>query len=146
MIRSPNQASSYVPRRFTEHLEGKEGQILHAAFQCVVEKGIAGTSTHATPARAGLNQGIIHYYFVYYFMSKEGLLKRLVETLFQTFITTIETIARSPLFPSRDSNHDRKRLHLHGFKERRIHRHDCLLGTCPIRGWGYAQSVQEPFQ
>jgi AcrR family transcriptional regulator len=99
MIRSPNQASSYVPRRFTDHLEGKEGQILHAAFQCVVEKGIAGTSTHATPARAGLNQGIIHYYF----MSKEGLLKRLVETLFQTFITNIETIAGSPLFPSRDS-------------------------------------------
>jgi AcrR family transcriptional regulator len=99
VTRSPNQTSSYVPKRFTDHLEGKEGQILHAAFQCVVEKGIVGTSIHAVAARAGLNQGIIHYYF----MSKEDLLKRLMETLFQTFITNIDTIARSPLFPLRDS-------------------------------------------
>jgi AcrR family transcriptional regulator len=95
MTKSVSHASSYVPRRFTDQLEGKEGQILHAAFQCVVEKGFAATSTRAIATRAGLNQGIIHYYF----MSKEDLMNRLMETLFQTFITNIETIARCPLSP-----------------------------------------------
>jgi AcrR family transcriptional regulator len=96
MTRSINQKSDYSPMRFSDYLEGKEGQILLAAFHCIVERGIAATSTHAIAARAGLNQGIIHYYF----KSKDDLLKRLVEILFHNFISNIQTIAKSPFSPA----------------------------------------------
>lgn len=69
---------------------------MEAAFHCICERGIVATSTHAIAARAGLNQGSIHYYF----KSKDDLLKRLVEILFRTFILNIETIAESRMSPA----------------------------------------------
>jgi len=69
---------------------------MEAAFHCICERGIVATSTHAIAARAGLNQGSIHYYF----KNKDDLLKRLVEILFQTFILNIETIAESRMSPA----------------------------------------------
>lgn len=93
MIKSNNQSAPYIPKRFHEHLQGKEGQIIQAAFDCIVERGVAATSTHAIAARGGMSQGSIHYYF----KNKDDLLLRLLEILFQNFIENIETIAKSPL-------------------------------------------------
>ena len=84
------------PGRFHDHLKGKEGEILLAAFQCIVENGIDATSTHAIARRAGLNQGIIHYYF----KSKEALYHDLVEILFNNAASNIEALADSALPPA----------------------------------------------
>ena len=79
--------------RFHDHLKGKEGHIILAAFECIVEKGIAATSTYAIAKRAGMNQGNIHYYF----KSKEDLLQRVLEIFFQNAISNIETIFEGDL-------------------------------------------------
>lgn len=83
------------PRRFHDHLKGKEGKIILATFQCIVEKGIAATSTYSIATKAGLNQGNIHYYF----KSKEDLLQRVLEVFFENAISNIESILNSDLTP-----------------------------------------------
>ena len=93
MTKSINQKERFIPNRFQDFLEGKEGQILEAAFYCISERGIAASSTHAIAERAGLNQGSIHYYF----KSKDELLERLMEVMFHTFNTNIKTVARGNL-------------------------------------------------
>jgi AcrR family transcriptional regulator len=94
MTRSYDQSSIQF-RRFQDHLVGKEGKILLATFQCVAEVGIAATSTRAIAARAKLNQGIIHYYF----RSKDELLARVLEIIFQNSTSNIEAIGASQLSP-----------------------------------------------
>ncbi len=86
--------------RFYDRLQGKEGQILLAAFQCIVEKGIAASSTHAIAARAKLSQGSIHYYF----QSKHHLMMRLIEVLFQNSMNNISLVAKSDLTPREKIN------------------------------------------
>lgn len=93
MNQSNDQKNILQLKRFNDYLKGKEGQILLGAFQCIAEKGIAATSTRAIAKKAGLNQGIIHYYF----RSKEQLLEKLLELLFHNFTTNIDIIATSNL-------------------------------------------------
>ena len=95
MTRSCDQNLKVKPRRYHNHLDGKEGQLLLAAFQCIVEKGIAATSTHAIARKAGLNQGVIHYYF----KSKDELFKRVNEILFHNAAANVETLCMSDLLP-----------------------------------------------
>ena len=95
MTRSNDQTPSPQFTRFQDHLVGKEGQILLAAFQCVAEVGIASTSTRAIAARAGLNQGIIHYYF----KSKDELLTRVLEIIFHNSTSNIQAVGASQLTP-----------------------------------------------
>jgi len=92
MNKSNNQNAQYVPKRFHKHLQAKEGQIIQAAFDCIVERDVAATSTHAIAARGSMSQGSIHYYF----KNKDDLLLYLLEILFQNFIENIETIVKSP--------------------------------------------------
>lgn len=96
MTRLANQIK-FIPKpgRFHDHLKGKEGKIILAAFQCIVEKGIAATSTYSIATKAGLNQGSIHYYF----KSKEDLLQRVLEIFFKNAISNIESILNSDLTP-----------------------------------------------
>jgi len=93
MTRSNDQTHPIQFTRFQDHLTGKEGQILLAAFQCVAEAGIAATSTRAIATRAGLNQGIIHYYF----RSKDELLTRLLEIIFHNSTSNIEAMSASQI-------------------------------------------------
>ena len=95
MTRSNDQKRPIQFTRFEDHLVGKEGKILLAAFQCVAEAGIAATSTRAIAAKAGLNQGIIHYYF----KSKDELLTRVLEIIFHNSTSNIEAVGASQLSP-----------------------------------------------
>jgi AcrR family transcriptional regulator len=74
-------------------LSGRDGQILRATLECIVEKGIAHTSTHAVAERAGMSQGFIHYYF----QSKENLLVRLAEELVAWVTSAIGEIAAAEM-------------------------------------------------
>lgn len=95
MIKSNDQTTNLQLKTFNDYLKGKEGQILLGAFQCISQVGIAATTTRAIAKQAGLNQGIIHYYF----RSKEQLLEKLLEVLFHNFTTNIEMIATCNLPP-----------------------------------------------
>ena len=95
MTRLNNQKTKIKPGRFHDHLHGKEGEILLAPLQCIVEKGITATSTYAIATKSGLNQGNIHYYF----KSKEDLFQRILEILFHNAISNIKTIFESDLSP-----------------------------------------------
>jgi AcrR family transcriptional regulator len=86
--------------RFNDLLRGKEGEILLAAFECIVEKGINASSTHAIAAKAKLSQGSIHYYF----QSKHHLMMRLIEVLFQNSMNNISLVAKSGLSPREKIN------------------------------------------
>jgi len=68
---------------------------LRAAYRCIVERGIAATTTHAVAERAGMNQGSIHYYF----RSKDALLERLLEELYENSMNNIRIVARSDKTP-----------------------------------------------
>ncbi len=82
-------------KRFQDNLEGKEGQILLGAFQSIVEMGTASTTIRRIAAKAGVNPGIIHYYY----RSKEDLVRRVLEICYQTSIDNIEAIFASELSP-----------------------------------------------
>lgn len=82
-------------RRFEDHLQGREGQILLAAFNCIYERGIAATSTRTIAQRAGLNQGLIHYYF----QSKDDVLLSLLRLIYLNSTSNIEAIGASSLPP-----------------------------------------------
>lgn len=81
--------------RFEDRLEGRKGEIIKAAFDCIFEVGIAASSTHVIAAKANLHQGSIHYYFD----SKDELLKSVLEVFFQNSTSNIETVAKSDLPP-----------------------------------------------
>jgi AcrR family transcriptional regulator len=98
LTKSTNQKPLLKPNQFSDHLRGKKGEILLAAFQCIAEKGIAGTSTHAIASKAGLNQGSIHYYFE----SKAQLFKEVLEILFHNSTSNIEAVAASDLSPAKN--------------------------------------------
>ena len=68
---------------------------MRAAYRCIVERGIAATTTHAVAERAGMNQGSIHYYF----RSKDALLERLLEELYENSMNNIRIVARSDKTP-----------------------------------------------
>lgn len=99
MTKSINQIIQSRP--FGARLEGKEGEIVRAAYRCVVERGIAATTTHAVAAYAGVNQGNIHYYF----RSKEALLERLLEEIFENSMSNIRSVAQSTEAPRDKMTH-----------------------------------------
>ncbi len=84
-----------APRPFGDRLDGKEGEIIRAAYRCVVERGIAATTTHAVADYAGINQGNIHYYF----RTKDALLERLLEEMFSNSVNNIRAVANGDLSP-----------------------------------------------
>ena len=48
-------------RRFADTVEGREEEIILAAFHCISEIGIAATTTRAVAQQADMNLGSIHY-------------------------------------------------------------------------------------
>lgn len=74
-------AQNRGPTSFRDLVEGTEGKILAATFDCIVENGAAKTTTRAITDKAGLPRGILHYHF----RSKEELLLRLLSVLFDNF-------------------------------------------------------------
>ena len=95
MTRLINQINTIDALPFGSRLEGKEGEIIHAAYRCVVEQGIAAATTHAVAAQAGINQGNIHYYF----RTKDALLERLLQEIFENSMSNIQAVANSSLAP-----------------------------------------------
>jgi AcrR family transcriptional regulator len=83
-------------RRFADIAEGREEEIIVAAFHCISEIGIAATTTRAVAQRAGMNLGSIHYYF----RSKDALLLGVLRQLMKHKIKLFNTIRRSNLTPT----------------------------------------------
>ena len=81
--------------RFQDCLRGKEGQILLGAFKSIVEIGVSATTIRTIAAKANMNSGIIHYYF----KSKDHLLARLIEILYESSIANLEALLASNLSP-----------------------------------------------
>jgi AcrR family transcriptional regulator len=97
---APSNAAGpfYAPLRlprFADRAEGREGQILVAALRCIVEKGIAATTTRAVAAKANLNQGAIHYYF----RGKDELLLGVLKGLMDTSTENARIVRDSSLNP-----------------------------------------------
>ena len=80
---------------FQDGLEGAEGKLLRATFELVAEKGVGATSTRAITDRAGLSRGLLHYHF----QTKQKLLTRLLEILFENYTHNMEMVAASDLAP-----------------------------------------------
>lgn len=95
MSKTNVQTFSFSIKRFQDHLQGKEGQILLGAFKSIVEIGIAATTIRGIAKRAAVNPGIIHYYF----KSKEELLSRVLELCYQNAINNIEALFDAELSP-----------------------------------------------
>lgn len=83
-------------RRFADVAEGREEQIIVAAFHCISDIGIAATTTRAVAQKAGMNLGAIHYYF----RSKEALLLGVLKQLMKHKIRLFSTIRHSDLTPT----------------------------------------------
>jgi AcrR family transcriptional regulator len=97
MLDSPGPGETLILPRFTERGEGREGQILVAAYHCIAEIGIAATTTRAVARRANLNQGSIHYYFA----SKDELLLGVMKGLMSNNVENARTVRLSNLSPTR---------------------------------------------
>jgi AcrR family transcriptional regulator len=87
--------SRLVLPRFSDRAKGREGQILVAALLCIVEKGLAATTTRAVASMANLNQGAIHYYF----RSKDELFLGVLKGLMDTATANARTVRDSALDP-----------------------------------------------
>lgn len=83
-------------RRFGDTVEGREEEIIVAAFHCISEIGIAATTTRAVAQKAGMNLGSIHYYF----RSKDALLLGVLKQLMKHKVKLFNTIRRSNLTPT----------------------------------------------
>jgi TetR/AcrR family transcriptional repressor of bet genes len=95
MTRTNDQNNEIGFSRFQDHLEGKEGQILLGAFESIIEKGISKTTIRSIGQKAGLNPGIIHYYF----KNKDELLSRVLSTCYNNAIANLESLNSSSLSP-----------------------------------------------
>jgi AcrR family transcriptional regulator len=63
----------------------RERQILRAAREEFIEKGISGGRMQAIASRAGVNKALLHYYY----RSKEGLYKAALEEILQNVFRTL---------------------------------------------------------
>lgn len=84
-----------VPR-IGDKIEGKDQEIILAAFRCIADIGIAATSTHAVAKRAQLNQGSIHYYF----RNKDELLLAVLRELMKNKTSIIREIRQTRMKPA----------------------------------------------
>lgn len=66
--------------------EIKKQKIINAAFKCIYEQGIEGTTMRSIAKEAKINQALLHYYF----KDKDHLLEEFLLTLFNRFIYDIE--------------------------------------------------------
>lgn len=82
--------------RFADQASGRDGQILIAAYHCISELGIAATTMRAVAQRAGVNQGLIHYYFA----SKDELLLEVLRGLLENAVSIMRTVRDSDLSPT----------------------------------------------
>jgi AcrR family transcriptional regulator len=85
------------PRRLRDYLDNStETRIVLATIACIANRGIAGTSTHEIAKQAKLNQGNIHYYF----RSKDALMRRVLELLYENSSHNISALQDKRLPPS----------------------------------------------
>lgn len=97
MTRS-NDEKSRSPLRLCERLDDStESKIILATIACIAQNGIAATSTHNIARRAKLNQGNIHYYF----RSKDALLKRVLELLYENSSQNIDALSDKSISPAK---------------------------------------------
>lgn len=88
MTRSIDQIRA-APRRLRDYLDSStESRILLATLDCISSRGIAATSTHEIAKKAKLNQGNIHYYF----RSKDVLMRRVLELLYENSSHNIKAL------------------------------------------------------
>jgi AcrR family transcriptional regulator len=95
MSKTHDQQTLFKLGRFQDRLTGKKGQILMGAFKSIAELGMSSTTVRTIATKAGLNSGIVHYYFD----NKTELLSRLLEVLFKNLISNIKAIYVSDLSP-----------------------------------------------
>jgi TetR/AcrR family transcriptional repressor of bet genes len=95
MSRTNDQTIPFQVALFRDHLSGKDGEILLGAFKSIVESGIAATTIRTIAKKAGLNPGIVHYYF----KNKDDLLSRVLEILLNNAIANIEALLAADLSP-----------------------------------------------
>lgn len=88
MTRSLDQIRS-APRRLRDYLDDStESRIVLATVACIASRGVAATSTHEIAKQAKLNQGNIHYYF----RSKDALMRRVLELLYENSFHNIKAL------------------------------------------------------
>lgn len=96
MTRSLDQAST-APLRLRDRLDDStESRIILATVACIASRGIAATSTHEIAKQAKLNQGNIHYYF----RSKEALMRRVLESVYENSSRNIDALEDRRISPS----------------------------------------------
>ncbi len=86
-----------TPARATRHRPETAGRILAAAEESFAAHGLAGARTERIAARAGVNKGLLYYYFG----SKRNLYRAVLRQLLEEFRQTISP-ADSPLKPPRE--------------------------------------------
>lgn len=97
MTRS-NDKTIGKPLRLCDRLDDStESRIILATVACIAQNGIAATSTHAIAKQAKLNQGNIHYYF----RSKDALLKRVLELLYENSSQNIDALGDRSISPAK---------------------------------------------
>jgi AcrR family transcriptional regulator len=97
MTRS-NDKTARKPLRLCDRLDDStESKIILATVACIAQNGIAATSTHNIAKQAKLNQGNIHYYF----RSKDALLKRVLELLYENASQNIDSLADRGISPAK---------------------------------------------
>lgn len=95
MTRSLDQIRT-APRRLRDYLGAStESRIVLATVDCIASRGIAATSTHEIAKQAKLNQGNIHYYF----RSKDALMRRVLELLYENSSHNIKSLQNKRLSP-----------------------------------------------
>jgi len=95
MTRSFDQTLA-TPLRLRDRLDDStESRIILATVDCIASRGIAATSTHEIAKQAKLNQGSIHYYF----RSKEALMRRVLELLYENSSHNIDALKDPRISP-----------------------------------------------
>jgi AcrR family transcriptional regulator len=85
------------PLRLRDYLDDStESRIVLATVACIASRGIAATSTHEIAKQAKLHQGNIHYYF----RSKDALMRRVLELLYENSSQNIAALQDKRLTPS----------------------------------------------
>ncbi len=96
MTRSCDQTPA-TPLRLRDRLDDStESRIILATVACIASRGIAATSTREIAKQAKLNQGNIHYYF----RSKEALMRRVLELVYENSSHNIDALQDRHISPS----------------------------------------------
>ena len=95
MTKANDQSNSFQVARFEDCLNGTEGKILLGAFKSIAQIGISATTIRSIAKIAGLNPGVVHYYF----KSKDELLCRVLEILMNNIVSNMESLLAADLPP-----------------------------------------------